>query len=93
MTKLQKGVKYYELQKIVKHFENGNVCVVGLKGTGKDVLFGNVVARRAKPYISNTYYTNGLIPFRYEDISVAGNNYKGFIENKLKHYDFLCRRH
>lgn len=76
------------LKKIIKLFEKGNVCVVGLKGTGKDVLFGNVVARRNKPYISNTYYCKGLIPFRYSDLAVAGNNYKGFIDNKLKHYDF-----
>lgn len=76
------------IKKIVNMFEKGNVCVVGLKGTGKDVLFGNVVARRKIPYISNTYYSKGLIPFRYEDLAVAGNNYKAFVNNKLSHYDF-----
>lgn len=74
-------------KKIVKLFEKQNVCVVGLRGTGKDVLFGNVVNRRCLPYISNTYYGKGLIPFRYSDIDTK-TDYRGFIENRLSHFDF-----
>ena len=44
------------LKKIIKMFEKGNVCVCGLKGSGKDMLFANVVNRRMKPYVSNTEY-------------------------------------
>ena len=43
-------------KKIIKLFKNGNVCVCGLRGTGKDLLFGNVIARRKEIYISNLDY-------------------------------------
>ena len=44
------------IRKIIKLFENGNVNVTGLRGTGKDVLFSNVIARRKSKYISNVDY-------------------------------------
>ena len=40
--------------KVVKMFKKGSVCVSGLRGTGKDVIMGNVIARRKKPYISKS---------------------------------------
>lgn len=46
-----------KLKKLIdKYFDKGNVCVVGLRGRGKDMLFANVIARRYSPYISNTDY-------------------------------------
>ena len=33
-------------KKIIKLFEDQNVCVCGLRGTGKDLLMSNVVIRR-----------------------------------------------
>lgn len=75
-------------KKVVRIFKDNSVCVVGLRGKGKDVLFGNVIARRRIPYCSNTYYAPGLIPFRYKDIAVAGNTYKDFISGSLKKYRF-----
>lgn len=75
-------------RKILRIFQNNSVCVVGLRGKGKDVLFGNVIARRRIPYVSNSYYAPGLIPFRYSDIACAGNTYKDFITGSLKKYRF-----
>lgn len=37
------------MRKILKLFDSGNVCVVGLRGCGKDMLFANVVARQNNP--------------------------------------------
>ena len=37
---------------VIRLFKRGNVCVTGLRGTGKDLLMSNVVVRRKKPYIS-----------------------------------------
>ena len=51
------------MRKIVKLFEQGNVCVVGLRGCGKDMLFANVIARRRQPYVSNTDYHCKKSPF------------------------------
>lgn len=42
--------------KVVRMFKNGSVCVTGMKGTGKDLLFGNVIARRYEDYVSNLNY-------------------------------------
>ncbi len=77
------------MRKIIKLFQDGNVCVTGLRGTGKDMLFANVVVRRGLPYIGNTCYDEKLyIPYRYEDIACGGNNYRDFIEGNVKYYEF-----
>lgn len=77
------------IQKLIrKTFEKGNVTVCGLRGTGKDVLFGNVIARRNRIYISNLNYGYCHIPFNYKDIDCGGNTYKTFLEHKLNHYRF-----
>lgn len=77
-------------KKIVRLFEQGSVCVCGLRGKGKDVLFGNVIARRKKcDYISNLDYTNGVsyIPFKYDDIDIK-NDYSNLISGNLNYYSF-----
>lgn len=72
--------------KIVKMFEHGNVSIAGLRGTGKDLLMANVVARRKKPYVSNINYGGTWIPFEYKDINVSENTYKNFIEGNVTKY-------
>lgn len=73
---------------IKKLFETHSCAVSGEKGSGKDVLFGNVIARRKLPYISNTDYGGLHIPFQYKDIDCGGNTYKDFIHGTLKKYTF-----
>lgn len=75
------------MRKILKLFEKGNVSVAGLCGSGKDMLFANVVARRKKPYISNTNYGGKWIPFDPSVLNV-NNTYKNFITGKLNHYSY-----
>lgn len=77
-------------KKIIRLFEQGNVCVCGLRGTGKDVLMGNVIARRNKPYVSNLDYTNGkkLQVLDFEKIDVGKNTYKNLISGDIKYYEF-----
>ena len=43
-------------RKILTLFKKGNVSICGLRGTGKDMLTANVIARRKRPYISNIDY-------------------------------------
>lgn len=71
-------------------FEDGNVCVCGLRGTGKDVLTGNVIARRKQPYISNLDYTDGenYQPLDFDKIDVGKNTYKDLISGDVKYYAF-----
>lgn len=75
------------MRRIIKLFKKGNVCVTGLVGTGKDMLFANVVARRKKPYISNTDYGGAYIPFDPSVVNI-GNTYKNFINGNLNRYEY-----
>lgn len=72
------------LRKIIKVFEKGSVYVCGKRGTGKDLLFANVVVRRKKPYVSMTDYGGQFIPFDYSAIDLNGNTYDDFIRGTLK---------
>lgn len=78
------------IRKIIRMFESGNVCVCGLRGTGKDVLTGNVIARRKKPYISNLDYTKGVDRFEldFSKIDVGKNTYKNLLQGKPYYYKF-----
>lgn len=73
---------------VVHMFNDGNVCVVGLRGRGKDMLVGNVIARRKLPYVSNVDYKckhSRFKPFRPLDYDTK-NSYKDFISGNLKEY-------
>ena len=73
------------MRKIIKLFEKGNVSVCGLMGSGKDVLFGNVIARRRKPYISNTDYGGDRIVFDPNMLNFQ-NTWRNFMEGRIKHF-------
>lgn len=75
------------MKKIIKMFEQGNVSICGLRGTGKDMLMANVVVRRKKPYISNVDYGgNCCIPFEAFKLDCGRNTYKQFISGDVKQY-------
>ena len=76
------------IKRIVKLFKKGNVCVTGLRGRGKDVLFGNVIARRKKPYISNLNYGGAFFSLDLQKLNLGTNNYRNFISNNIKQYKF-----
>lgn len=75
---------------IIKLFRDGNVCVCGLRGTGKDVLMGNVIARRKKPYVSNLDYTNGknYQVLDFQKLDMGCNTYKDLISGNVKYYEY-----
>lgn len=77
------------LNKIIKLFEKGSVCVTGEKGSGKDMLTANVIARRNAPYASNFAYTsdNNHIPLDYRDIDLKCT-YKELIKGSVPYYVF-----
>lgn len=76
------------MREIVKLFERGNVIVVGLKGTGKDTLMGNVAVRRNKPYVSNTYYGKGYNKFHPRLLFCGGNTFRNFINEDVLQYKY-----
>lgn len=73
------------MRKIIKLFESGNVSVCGLRGTGKDMLFSNVVLRRKKPYISNTDYGGDYIKFEPDQLNPR-NIWRNFMTGRLNRY-------
>ena len=78
------------MHKIIRLFEKGNVCVVGLRGCGKDMLFANVVARRKMPYISNTDYCcekSSYLKLKFDNLNIK-NNYENFISGDIIPYDY-----
>ena len=77
-------------KKVINLFSQGNTCVVGLRGNGKDMLMSNVVVRRKLPYVANLDYggDEGLFrPFNPLDYDIK-NSYKNFIEGKLTAYEY-----
>lgn len=74
------------LKKIIRLFETGNVMISGVKGSGKDMLMGNVIIRRKLPYVSNVDYGGQYIPLHFPDIDCGGNTYKNFISGNVKRY-------
>lgn len=78
------------IKKISQIFDRGNTMVGGEKGTGKDVLCGNVVARWKRPYISNLDYTNdeNYIPIDFAALDVGGNTHRNFLSGKLNYYKY-----
>ena len=74
------------LRKIVRLFEDGNVCVCGLRGRGKDLLMANVATRRKKEYVCNVDYGGVRHPFVPSDYDCGKNTYKNFISGKVNKY-------
>lgn len=80
---------------IIKLFEDGNVCVTGLRGRGKDMLMSNVVVRRKLPYVCNVNYDgrpsrrkakrSTFRPFNPLDYDTH-NTYDDFITGTVKPY-------
>ena len=77
-----------KIKKIIKLFQNGSVCVVGMRGRGKDLLFSNVIARRKLPYVSNVDYGGKYNPFDVQSIDCGGNTYKNFLSGDIRYYKF-----
>lgn len=69
---------------LVRKFKDNNVIVFGAKGTGKDLLFQNVIRLRKKEkYYSNIDYGYDYETIALKDISVAPNTYDNFILSKI----------
>lgn len=76
-------------KKIIKMFEKGNVCVTGLRGTGKDLLFGNVIFRRKEIYISNLDYDKGkrFIKLDLNKLEMK-NTYHNLIKGNVNYFEW-----
>lgn len=74
---------------IKRYFERGSVCVTGQRGTGKDMLMANVVARRRKPYVANIDYNcpnSEYFKLDFNSLMLGGNTYKDLISGNVKKF-------
>lgn len=82
------------IRHIKKLYEKGDVTLVGEKGAGKDMLVGNVIARRKLDYVSNVDYPKkyGLqyvrYPLDFDKLNVGENTYKDFISGNINAYKY-----
>lgn len=74
------------IRKIVRLFDDGNVCVCGLRGRGKDLLMANVAVRRKLPYVCNVDYGGERFKFSPKDFDCGKNTYKNFISENINRY-------
>lgn len=79
------------MKKIIKLFDKHSVSVFGAKGTGKDMLFSNVIARRKhNQYISNLDYhvkNKEFIPLDFDALDLR-NNYLNFLSHNVIEYEY-----
>lgn len=75
-------------KKLIKLFEDGNVCVCGLRGRGKDLLMSNVVVRRDLDYVCNIDYGGKYHNFNYDELDCGGNSYAQFISGDVNKYSY-----
>ena len=76
---------------LVRKFKHHNCCVVGVKGSGKDLVFGNVISRRKKEdYISNLDYTDRkrYIPLNFDNLDCGCAKWTDFVDGTVPFYDF-----
>lgn len=75
---------------IRKLFRTRSVCVTGMKGSGKDMLVGNVLARlpESQSYAANIDYhvKAKFLPLELDKLDVGGNTYRDFISGSVKPY-------
>lgn len=82
---------YINTLKVIGLFNKHSVSVFGAKGSGKDMLFGNVIARRKNnAYVSNLNYKikgKHHIPFSYDTINI-NNRFVDFLDKKVNYYEY-----
>lgn len=69
--------------RIKSAFTNGNVCVYGPKGYGKDVLFQYVINIRKDTYFANYNYGGDYNHIDIKEMELGENTYNNFIKGDV----------
>lgn len=87
-------VRRLRFGQVIRLFRDASIVVVGVRGSGKDLLMSNVVAYRKKPYCSNMNYCEGKkkqpvqYPFDPLYVRLGFNKYVNFADNCLIPYTY-----
>ena len=68
-------------------FDNFDVAVYGLRGTGKDVLFAHAINLQDKKHYSNIYYNENTEIRDLKELNVGGNSYEDFINGNIEKFE------
>ena len=77
-------MKICTLKRIRKLYHNGSVCVCGQRGTGKDLLMGNVAVRSPR-YYANIDYGGNFCPIDFTKLDIQ-NDYTDLVNGNVKTY-------
>lgn len=83
-------IRFCNFKSLVRGFQLENYAIGGLRGTGKDLLMSNALARykNIDSYISNVDYKlkgKNFIPFNALNFDIK-NNYDNFLTNNINKY-------
>ena len=72
---------------LINAFDNFDVAVYGLRGSGKDVIFAHAINLRGGKHYSNIYYNAETEVRDIKDLHVGGNEYPDFIAGNIKKFE------
>ena len=77
---------YYQDEWLKNAFDNFDVAVYGLRGSGKDVIFAHAINLHAKKHYSNLRYNSQTEVRDIRELNVGGNSYEDFINGTTKKF-------
>lgn len=72
------------ISNIMWNFKHCNCIVYGKKGTGKDVVFDNVIEHRKEPHYANIPYNDKTEVIKIKDVSCYPNDYEHIVNDKIE---------
>lgn len=77
-------INFLNKNELKKYFNNSNVIVYGVKGSGKDIIF-NMITNSRKFYYSNIPYSNPNYElFNLYDLQLGNNTFENLINNNIQ---------
>ena len=77
---------YYQDEWLKNAFDNFDVAVYGLRGTGKDVIFAHLINLHGKKHYSNIRYNSQTEVRDIRELHVGGNEYPSFINGTTQKF-------
>ena len=77
---------YYQDEWLKNAFDNFDVAVYGLRGSGKDVIFAHCINLHGKKHYANLYYNDQTEVRDIRDLNVGGNDYIDFINGTTQKF-------
>ena len=77
---------FYQNEWLKNAFDNFDVAVYGLRGSGKDVIFAHCINLHGRKHYSNILYNSQTEVRDIRDLNVGGNDYESFINGTTQKF-------